>query len=106
MQPDSRAADPALFCTRCGAVLHPGRGDWYRVAIEAVADPSPPAFTDEELAEDPRPQIERLLARLEGLSEQEAMDQVYRRVTLHLCLPCYRGWIEDPTGRHATGPTV
>ncbi len=91
--------DPALSCSHCGATLHPGRGDWYRVTIEAVADPSPPAFTAEELAEDPRPQIERLLARLEGLSEQEAMDQIYRRVTLHLCLRCYRGWIEDPVGR-------
>jgi hypothetical protein len=38
------------------------------------------------------------LARLEGISEQEALDQFYRRRTLHLCIPCFRRWIENPTG--------
>jgi hypothetical protein len=33
-----------------------------------------------------------------GVSEQEALDQVYRRLVLYLCGPCYRVWIEDPTG--------
>ena len=28
-----------------------------------------------------------------------AMDEVRRRLVLHLCGPCYRQWIEDPTGR-------
>ena len=46
----------------------------------------------------PGTEIERLLARLEGVSEQEALDQVYRRRTLHLCGPCFRRWIENPTG--------
>jgi hypothetical protein len=31
-------------------------------------------------------------------SEQEWMDQVHRQLTLHLCRPCYRRWIENPTG--------
>jgi hypothetical protein len=26
------------------------------------------------------------------------MDQVYRRLVLYLCAPCYRVWIENPTG--------
>jgi len=26
------------------------------------------------------------------------MDQVYRRLVLYLCGPCYREWIEKPTG--------
>jgi hypothetical protein len=30
------------------------------------------------------------------VSGQEAMDQVYRRVTVYLCGPCYRRWIENP----------
>ena len=87
-----------LFCDRCQAVLHPGSGDFYVVRIEAVCDPTPPAFSEEDLRRDPRAEIERLLEGLWNVSEQEAMDQVFRRVTLYLCGPCYREWIEDPTG--------
>lgn len=78
--------------------LHPGSGDNYRVTIEAVADPAPPIITQEDLANDAGPQIEQLLEQLEGLSEREALDQIYRRLTLYLCVPCYRQWMEDPTG--------
>jgi hypothetical protein len=68
------------------------------VSIEAVADPTPPAFPVEDLEADVRHEIERLLARVEGVSGQEALDQVYRRRVLHLCGPCFRRWIENPTG--------
>jgi hypothetical protein len=99
-------ADPEspLTCARCAAALHPGSGNFYRVTIEAVADPMPPAFTAEDLAADVRQQIERLLARLEGVSEQEALDQVYQRRMLHLCGPCFRRWIENPTGSQGHQP--
>jgi hypothetical protein len=94
-----RPHDPApLACARCGAELWPGAGNFYQVTIEAVADPTPPTISAAELAADVRAQIEELLARLEGLSEEEAMKQVYRRLTFHLCGPCYRCWIEHPTG--------
>ena len=86
-----------LACARCGAALTPGSGDFYRVIIEAVADPSPPDLPDLDPA-DIRQRIERLLAQMEGLSEQEALDQVYRRLTFDLCIPCYRQWIRNPTG--------
>jgi hypothetical protein len=66
------------------------------VTVEAFADPAPPAISAEEMTGDLRGQIEAVLARLEGLSEEEAMSQVYRRLTFHLCGPCYRRWIEDP----------
>ena len=85
-------------CRRCQAGLTPGRDTFYRVTIEAVADPTPPTITAEDLARDHRAEIERLLAQLEGLSEEEALAQVYRRLRFYLCGPCYRGWIEDPTG--------
>jgi hypothetical protein len=87
-----------LACARCGAGLRPGAGNFYRVTVEAVADPTPPSISAAELTIDVRQQIEALLARLKGLSEQEALAQVYRRLTFHLCGPCYRCWIEDPTG--------
>jgi len=85
-----------LLCARCGAELRPGSGDFYVVRIEAVADPTPPSFSAEDLARDPRVEIERLIAQLRDSSEQELMDQVYRRLVIHLCGPCYRTWIEDP----------
>jgi hypothetical protein len=87
-----------LRCRRCQTELTPGRGDFYVVHVEAVADPSPPVFTDEDLARDPRAEIERLVEALAGLSAQEAMDQVFRRMTFLLCGPCYRRWIDDPVG--------
>ncbi|MCJ7544288.1 MAG: hypothetical protein MUP47_06940 [Phycisphaerae bacterium] len=85
-----------LLCHRCGRELFPGRGDFYVVRIEAIADPSPPELEGwvdpEELAE----KIDELIDQMRGMTERELMDQVYRRLTLHLCGDCYRVWIEDP----------
>ncbi len=76
--------------------LRPGSGDFYLVRIEALADPSPPRFSEDDLKLDPRAEIERLFRQMSGLSEQELIDQIYRRLVLYLCGPCYRQWIEDP----------
>jgi hypothetical protein len=87
-----------FFCDRCATALQPGTADSYRVTIEAVADPWPPVVSGDDSPADLRRKIERLLEQMEGLSAQEAMDQVYRRVTLYLCVRCYRPWIENPLG--------
>jgi len=87
-----------LFCARCTTELEPGTGTFYRVTIEAIADPTPPTVSAEDLATDLRKRIEDLLQQMQDLSAQEAMDQVYRRLTLYLCGPCYRQWIENPAG--------
>ncbi|MEX0887487.1 MAG: hypothetical protein WD009_13715 [Phycisphaeraceae bacterium] len=92
--------DP-LVCHRCGRDLTPGGGDWYVVNIEAFADPTPPTFTDEDLAreaEDIADEMQHLIEQMERgkVSEREMMDEVHRRVTLHLCRACYRRWIESP----------
>ncbi len=89
-------ADQSLPCYRCGAEVHPGRGEFYVVRIEAFADPTPPEITDEDLKRDLRAEIERLAEQLSTLSEQEAMDQVYRRLVICLCTRCYSQWIENP----------
>jgi len=86
----------SLFCARCAAELKPGEGDFYRINVEAMADPTPPEVSEEDMATDHREQMERLLGAMNNLSEREAMDQVYRRLTFHLCGACYRTWIEDP----------
>lgn len=88
--------DVPFVCARCGAELRPGSGNYYQVTIEAVADPTPPLVSPEDMAGDLRQQIERLLAQLQDVSEQEAMAQVYLRRRLFLCAPCCRRWIEHP----------
>jgi len=94
---DDLRASP-LFCDRCQRQLEPGQGDFYVVRIEAVADPTPPTLAEEDLPIDFRAEFERLVEQLRNVSAQEAMDQVYRRLTIYLCGRCYRQWIENPTG--------
>ncbi len=86
------------ICHRCGIELHRGSGDFYVVRIEAFADPFPPVIEGDETDPDHAREIRRLVEAMADLSPQEAMDQVYRRLTLHLCTACYRRWIENPTG--------
>jgi hypothetical protein len=69
------------------------------VRIEAVADPTPPEFSLDDLRRDHRKEIERLLKQMESLSERELMNQIYRQRTVFLCGSCYGGWIENPAGR-------
>lgn len=86
-----------LLCHRCSALLTPGEGNFYVVRIEAFADPSPPNLDSLDAEVDVETEWQRLLDQMRDLSEQELMDQVYRRMTLHLCGECYRQWIENPT---------
>jgi hypothetical protein len=95
---DNRADHAPLLCARCTAELEPGTGTFYQVTIEAVADPSPPTISAADMGTDIRKRIEALLQQMQDLSAQEALDQVYRRLTLYLCGPCYREWIENPAG--------
>jgi len=90
-----------MLCHRCGRELVPGQGDWYVVRIEAYADPSPPEITEEDLQSDTATALESLVEQMRrsARSEREWLDQVHRRVTLHLCRPCYERWIEDPAGK-------
>ena len=98
MQEYSLPDDSPIFCDRCSAELRPGRGNFYVVKIEAVADPSSPEISDEDLRQDHAQEIGRLFSQMRELSEQELLDSVYRRVTVYLCARCYRKWIENPTG--------
>jgi hypothetical protein len=87
-----------LFCDYCSRVLTPGQGEFYIVRIDAVADPTPPVLADKYQDPDElRRQITLLFEKLNDSSEQEAMDQVFRRVVLYLCNACYGRWIENPT---------
>ncbi len=86
-----------MRCRRCGCHLQPGRGDFYVVTVLAIADPTPPVYTEEDLAIDVHHEIQRLLAQLRKVDASQAQDQVYRRVFFHLCGGCYEDWIANPT---------
>jgi len=88
--------DSPLLCARCCVELTPGSGDFYVVRIVAVADPAPPSFSEADFQRDHRAEIRRLIEQMHDLSERELLDQVYRRLLLCLCGPCFREWIENP----------
>ena len=88
-----------LLCHRCGAMLTPGDGSFYFIKIEAFADPTPPDLSASELSErDLLREIDDLIDEVNEFTEQELMDQVYRRLTILLCRPCYDAWIANPAG--------
>jgi hypothetical protein len=91
------AAHDAIFCHRCSRQLTPGEGNFYVVRIEAVADPTPPQFGPDSDREDFSRRFGDLVEEIGRYSEGELMDQIYRRMTIHLCRRCYETWIEDPT---------
>ena len=92
------AHDMPLLCHRCGAELTPGEGNFYVVNIEAVADPTPPNISPGDLYADMDAEIRKILEQVRNMPESELRDQVYRRLTIHLCGSCYADWIEDPAG--------
>jgi len=101
MSTDASSANdnpPQPACRRCGRELHFGRGDLYVVSVLAVADPSPPIFTEDDLPDDIGAEILHLTAQASRLNAEQAQNQVYRRLVFHLCSSCYQRWIEDPTG--------
>lgn len=91
----SPANDAHLLCHRCGCDLEPGSGDFYEITITAVLDPTPGQLPS---VRDPKAEMRAIIRQIENTSEQELMDDVARGMTIHLCRPCYRSWIEDPTG--------
>lgn len=90
--------DAPLLCSRCLKTLHTGRAEFYQVTIQALADPSPPEIPSGQASHDSRADWRAIVAALADTSPQEALDQVYRRVIIHLCNACYVQWIENPTG--------
>jgi hypothetical protein len=87
-----------LHCKRCSKEVHPGRGDYYLVRIDTVADPQPPIITQEDLDQDVGAEIERLIRLMKSMSEQQLERQVFRQKVIYLCVPCYNRWIEIPVG--------
>ena len=97
MASDALIESSGLICHRCSCLLTCGEGSFYVVRIEAFADPSPPTLDTSNPSKHLATEINELIEQMSDLSEQELMDQVYRRLVLLMCRPCYEGWIEDPS---------
>ena len=68
-----------LHCKSCSKEVHPGRGDYYLVRIDAVADPQPPIITQEDLDQDVGAEIERLIGRTKSMIEQQLRHRSFAR---------------------------
>jgi len=91
--------DP-IFCDHCSRSLTLGEGSFYVVRIDALADPTPPRIAERDQdIEEIRRQISALYEKLKDQSEQEMIDQVFRRLVLYLCNTCYGLWIDNPTNK-------
>ncbi|MCX7048277.1 MAG: hypothetical protein NTX50_22680 [Candidatus Sumerlaeota bacterium] len=74
-------------CAICGCVLD-GERIAYLLKIELMADPAPPAITQEDLDKDLRAEMEALIAAMENMDPSEAEDEVYERYDYWLCAAC------------------
>lgn len=89
-----------LTCDGCDRPLLLESDVRYEVRIEVKAAYDPMELTDEDLARDHTADLARLIAKLDHITEQEAMDQVYRTFRFDLCLPCQRRYLEQPLPRY------
>jgi len=82
-------------CDLCGQALGGSDQVRFEMTVEIKAAYDPLQITDETLATDFKKEIARILRQLEGLSAQDAEDQVYRTFTFDLCPGCQRKVIDN-----------
>lgn len=75
-------------CALCGKDLRRERDLRYEVKVEIKAAYDPLRISAEDLETDFRTEIGKLLRQLEGLSADDAQDQIYRVYQFNLCSAC------------------
>jgi len=68
----------------------------YEVKIEIKAAYDPLKVSEDDLGQDFRTEIAKVLRQLEGVSLAEAQNQVYRLFEFDLCPSCQRAYIQNP----------
>lgn len=79
-----------LTCDGCGAPLLVESDVRYEVKIEVKAAYDPMEITEDDLKKDYRAEMAKLIAKLEHVTEAQAMDEVYRTFRFDLCMPCQK----------------
>lgn len=85
-----------ISCDRCGAPLLVGTSVRYVVSIDVRAAHDVMEVSREELEEDHREELKRLLAKLEGVSAEEAQKQVHCAFKFDLCPACQAIYVRSP----------
>lgn len=93
--PDSDQ-DLSIYCDRCGKGLLIDSNVRYEVTIEVKAAYDPLELTDDDLSGDLQEQIDETIDELKQCSEEEAMDEVYRKMEFNLCSSCQSKLLESP----------
>ena len=89
--------DQRFFCSRCNKSLALGRGGFFEVSMQSVADPYSPVMDAEEL-EIIQQKLRDLLEKMNATSSVEAMEGVAEHRVFQLCNPCYQGLIHFVDG--------
>jgi hypothetical protein len=84
-----------LTCDVCGCELLAKTEVRYEVKIEVKAAYDPLVISREDLEKDYQAEMAELLRQLEGLSAQDAQNQVYRAFDFDLCPACQRRYIAN-----------
>lgn len=85
-----------ISCDRCGKALLIDEEVRYLVRIEVKAAYDPLELVREDLERDLRAEMEALVERMQGMSREEAENQIYREFRFDLCPPCQREYVRRP----------
>jgi hypothetical protein len=80
----------------CGGALLVGTNVRYVVSIDVRAAYDVMETTREEIEEDHAAEMKRLLARTEGMTEEELQDSVHRAFRFDLCPRCQKEYLKKP----------
>ena len=83
-------------CDLCGKEMLKDSEARYEVKIEIKAAYDPMDVSEEDLNQDFRAEIAKVLQQLEGLSLADAQNQVYRLFEFDLCPSCQRNYVRNP----------
>ena len=85
------------LCDRCGRPIEEGELRYVaRIEVFAAADPL--KVSAEDLAADTRGEMERLLERCAGMTEEELMRDVHVAFQFDLCRRCQQAYVINPLG--------
>ena len=83
-------------CDLCGQELLAKSEVRYEVRIEVKAAYDPLEVIEGDLEKDIRAEIAKVLRQLEGVTEEEAQNEVYRQFEFDLCAACQRKYVRRP----------
>jgi hypothetical protein len=86
-----------LTCDRCGNGLLLDAPVRYEVRIEVKSAYDPLEITEEDLAH-ASANLKQAVDAVKNLSEEDAMDEVYREFRFDLCRTCQKTFIRSPLG--------